>query len=78
MTRRDIDALFEADVQNDKIKFKMKPNFLIKFFLILFLCGLVTGCATVPKARSVGQTIGGGIDTAITWTSNGIKKIFNK
>ncbi len=78
LPRKDVDALFETGVQIDKIKFKIKPNFFIKFFLVIFLCGLAGGCATAPKARSVGQTLGGGIDTAITWTSKGIKKVLNK
>ena len=48
----------------------------------VLVCVFLTGCATAPKARTVGQkvgeTLGGGIDTAITWTSKGIKKILNK
>lgn len=50
--------------------------------LIIFSCAALSGCATVPKARTVGQKlggiVGGGIDTVITWTSMGIKKILNK
>jgi hypothetical protein len=56
----------------------MKPSLVLKFFLIVFLCGVAAGCATAPKARTVGATIGGGIDAAISWTSKGIKKILNK
>ncbi len=45
--------------------------------IIVFLCFLSTGCATTPK-KTVGQTVGGGIDTAITWTSQGIQKLLNR
>lgn len=49
----------------------------------LFLCAALTGCATTaPQKKTVGervgQTVGAGIDTAIIWTSKGVKKIFNK
>jgi len=62
--------------------YRVKLNIFIKFFLIIFLCASAAGCATAPKARTVGEkvgaTIGGGIDTSITWASEGIKKILNK
>ncbi len=50
--------------------------------VLIFSCATLSGCATAPKVRTVGQKVGGmvggGIDTAITWTSKGIKKILNK
>ena len=49
---------------------------------LIFSCAAFSGCATPPKARTLGEkvggVVGGGIDTAITWTSKGIKKILNK
>ena len=40
----------------------------------------LAGCATVqkPKPRTVGETIGSGIDKAIIWTSKGIRTILNR
>lgn len=56
----------------------MVKNIYSFISIIVFLCLFATGCATTPEKKTVGQTVGGSIDTAITWTSQGIQKLLNK
>jgi hypothetical protein len=53
-------------------------NLLTGILVSVLFFGTLTGCDTTPQKKTVGQTVGGGIDTAITWTSQGIQKLLNK
>lgn len=79
---RKIDRVFYPKKMADKkarlAKWKEAVRRCQGWALVILLCVMVSGCATAPKARTVGQVLGGGIDLAIAWTSNGIKKILNK
>ncbi|GEM_PF-6206238 len=41
---------------------------------------VLAGCATAQKSkpRTIGETIGSGIDQTIIWTSKGIQKLLNR
>lgn len=49
-----------------------------RLFVLLVLCFAAAGCATAPKPKTVGQTIGSAIDSSVTWASNGIRHLLNK
>ena len=40
--------------------------------------GSLTGCATMPKPKTVGETVGAAIDHTLAWSSQGIQKMLNR
>jgi hypothetical protein len=58
------------------LKNKIQNRFRFTALLLLATGLALGGCASVEKPKpTVGQTIGGGIDNVIRWTSEGIKSV---
>ena len=45
---------------------------------IILLTSFLTGCATAPKPKTVGEIVGSAVDTSISWASAGVQKLMKK